>query len=157
MPKNPIIRPETVKAIVELIRGWPEGETLSWSAVCERSAPLVGYVPVRQALSTKEDICSAFGAKKKKLRDRPQTRSSRPASLAIAEQTIARLRAENEELSSINDRLKQKFVVWQYNASAAGIYPEQLDCPLPEIDRDASAKTEVTPKQSKRSTPKADQ
>lgn len=148
MPKNPIIRAETVQGVVQLIRGWPDGEALSWDSVCERSASLVGYVPTRQALSSKEAIVGAFQAKKKGLRERPQTRSARPASLAVAEQTIARLRAENEELTLINDRLKEKFVVWQYNASVGGVYPEELNRPLPRIDREASA-----PSESKRKKP----
>lgn len=123
-----------IMAIVNLIRGWPE-EKLTWSAICEAAEPLVGKSPTRQSLNAHEAIVTAYQTKKEALKSRgPQ--KPRPASLNIAAARISNLESEIEELKMENERYKQQFVVWQYNAYKHGLKEHQLNQSMPKIDRE---------------------
>ncbi|HDO1318117.1 hypothetical protein [Aeromonas veronii] len=125
-----------IKAIVNLIRGWPE-EKLTWLAICEAAESLVGKFPSRQSLNLHEEIVSAYQTKKEALKSRGP-KKSRPASLNIAAARIANLESEIEELKDENRRYKQQFVIWQYNAYKHGMKEYQLYEQMPRIDRERS-------------------
>lgn len=126
-----------IDALVSLIDVW-EGK-LTWDALCDEGAKLVGSRPTRQTLNAHERIKTAFLGRKALLKT-GYTPSKRPASLSIAEQRILRLEGENARLKEEIDRLLEQFVRWQYNAYKHGMSKDKLDAPLPQINRDSSEK-----------------
>jgi len=123
-----------IAAIINLIRGW-QNEKLTWNAICEKSAPLIGKLPTRQSLCANESITTAYQSKKDSLKGKgPQ--KPRPASLQIAAARIAKLESEIEELKEENRRYKQQFVIWQYNAYKKGMNEHQLNASITKIDRE---------------------
>jgi len=126
-----------INRVVGLVDGW-DGK-ISWEALCDEVAELLGARPTRQTLSSHARIKNAFVAKKnhQKIGLLP---TKRPQSLDLAQQRINRLESENQRLRSENDRLLERFIKWQYNAQKRGISQLMLDEYLPEIDRDSSEK-----------------
>lgn len=123
-----------IQAIVNLIRGWPDGK-LTWPAICEAAAPLIGKLPTRQSLNAHETIKIAYETKKNILRG-IGSQKSRPASLEVTAARLAKLESEMEELKEVNRRYKEQFAVWQYNAYKHGMKEHHLNAPLPKIDRE---------------------
>lgn len=123
--------------LTQLLDAW-EGK-LTWEALCEEGAKLIGTRPTRQTLNTHKQIKNAYLNRKEQLKS-GSTPSKRPASLTIAEQRIRRLENTNSRLKAENERLLVQFVRWQYNAYKHGMSKEKLDAPLPPIDRDSSEK-----------------
>ncbi|MFJ5442826.1 hypothetical protein [Pectobacterium sp. CHL-2024] len=78
----------------------------------------------------------AYQTKKEALKGQGP-KNPRPASLNIAAR-IVNLESEVEELKEENRRLKQQFVIWQYNAYKHGMTEHQLNTQLTKIDRDRS-------------------
>lgn len=60
-----------------------------------------------------------------------------PGSLASAARQLAAKNAEIAELNRTVSKLEEKFERWQYNARLRRVTLEQLDEPLPHIDRTA--------------------
>ncbi len=67
-----------------------------------------------------------------------------PSSLTVAAQRIARQQCEIDELKTINAQLMEQFVKWQYNAYRRGMKEDQLNQPLPRIDRERTDKKTST-------------
>lgn len=134
------LTPKDIDALVALIDTW-EGK-LTWEALCEEGAKLIGSRPTRQTLNAHERIKTAFLGRKAHLKD-GYIPSKRPASLSIAEQRIHRLEGENARLQAENDRLLEQFVRWQYNAYKHGMSKDKLDASLPQINRDSSEKPKL--------------
>ena len=124
-----------IKTVVTLIDTW-EGK-LTWDALCEATASLIGTRPTRQTLNSHSLVKNAFGHKKTQIKS-GFTSSKRPPSLSIAEQRISRLENENYRLKTENAELLLRFIKWQYNAYKHGIPKVKLDAALPIIDRDSS-------------------
>jgi outer membrane receptor for ferric coprogen and ferric-rhodotorulic acid len=124
-----------IESIVEIIDGYTG--KLTWDNICEAAINVIGKRPTRQSLNSYTRIKTAFLNKKKRLK-LGLADVKRPASLKIAGQRIARLREKNARLKQENDLLLEQFVVWQYNAYIYGMTKEQLNNPLPPIDRDSS-------------------
>lgn len=126
-----------IELLVGLIDGW--NDKLTWDALCDEAASLIGTKPTRQTLNAHPAVKSAFSDKKTQLKTGLKP-TKRPQSLAIAEQRINRLESENQRLKAENDRLLERFIRWQYNAQKRGLSHAVLDEPLPKIDRDSAEK-----------------
>lgn len=126
-----------IELLVGLIDGW--NDKLTWDALCDEAANLIGTKPTRQTLNAHPAVKSAFSDKKTQLKTGLKP-TKRPQSLAIAEQRINRLESENQRLKAENDRLLERFIRWQYNAQKRGLSHAVLDEPLPKIDRDSAEK-----------------
>lgn len=133
MARNKHIRQADIDAIVAVIRGWDE-EVISWNALCERSEPVLGYLPSRSGLSAHKDIQYAFQARKAGLKVTPPPKTALPSSLAAAAMRLAAKDVEIAELKRKNSLLQEQFTVWLYNARGK-MTIEQLNEPLPVIDR----------------------
>lgn len=138
MARNKHIRPSDVQGIVKIIQGWAE-EKISWEAVCDQSAAILGYRPGRQGLSAHKAIKEAFQARKHGLRFSPPPSISLPSSLAAAAHRLAAKDAEIQELNFRLDQLNKKFVVWLYNTQGK-LTLDQLNQPLPDINRSHTSK-----------------
>lgn len=67
-----------------------------------------------------------------------------PSSLKFAAQRIAHQLCEIDELKATNAQLLEQFAKWQYNAYKRGIKEDQLNQPLPRIDRERTDKRTST-------------
>jgi hypothetical protein len=135
MARNKFIREKDVESIVHIIHNWSKGK-ISWEALCNACNPVLGYVPTRQGLNGHQTIKEAFQAKQSSGKKNTSTRKPLPSSLAVASERIARLNSTVATLQEETDRLRDRFVTWQYNAYKHGLTREQLDEPLPFIDRE---------------------
>lgn len=138
MARNKHIRPQDVEAIVNIIRGWSD-EKIGWDALCAACEPILNYVPTRQGLSAHQGIQDSFKARKAGLKVSIPNKGPLPSSLAVASKRISSLNAAVAELELKNDALSEQLTIWLYNARARGITIEQLNVPLPRIDRERSA------------------
>jgi len=123
-----------VGAIINIINAWRD-EKLTWEAICEAAAEVVGKRPTRQSLNSNTQIKEAYKTKKKGLIVHGP-RTAMPSSLAIAAARIAKQQGEIDNLKAKSAALMEQFVVWQYNAYKYGIKEHQLNEPLPRIDRE---------------------
>lgn len=133
MAKNRHIRPEHVRAICNIIHGWDQPK-LSWVAVCEATQSVLGYLPSRSGLSAHEMITKSFQSRKDTLKEAAPV-SRLPNSRLQASAIIAARDAEIAAIKMLQCEFEARFVRWQYNASVRNVTLEQLDTPLPEIDR----------------------
>lgn len=120
-----------VGRIVEILDGWRD--KLSWQALCDACAPVIGTKPARQTLLKFSRITMAYNACKTRLKEDAPIHTS--PSMRVAVERINRLEQENERLKRENAGLLQQFVVWQYNAYALGLNELELNKALPAIDR----------------------
>ena len=125
-----------IDAVVSLIRGWDQPK-ITWAAICEQAATLVGKTPTRQSLNAHEAITAAFQSKKDTIKEKVPNKP-RPASLNAAASRIANLESEIIELKEQNRQYKQMFVLWQYNAYKHGMTESKLNASMPKIDRERS-------------------
>ncbi len=121
-----------IEAIAELIRNWSKPK-ITWQAICDAVEPLIGRRITRQALNTHEEIVTAYHAVKKGVGKQV---SNRPSSLKVASERIARLEREVARIKEENRLLRERFVIWQYNAYKHGLKEHQLNEPLPQIGRE---------------------
>lgn len=130
------LKPRDIEVIVSLIHGWRDTK-LTWDAICEAAEALVGKKPTRQSLNAHEAIVIAYGVAKKGLRV-AGAKNPRPGSIKMAAARIAKLERELEQAKEENRLLRQRFVMWQYNAYKHGLNEHRLNEPLPKIDRERS-------------------
>lgn len=121
-----------VQRVKEILDGW--SGKLTWDLLVNEFKSRHGRQTTRQAMSRNEDIKNAFTDKKAVLASGVPTKS-KPQTLKSAAQSIDRLKSENMRLKQENERLLEMFLVWQYNAHKRGLTDNQLNDPLPEIDR----------------------
>jgi hypothetical protein len=135
MARNKFIKPKDVVGIASVIRTW-SNEKINWEDVCAACEPILGYVPTRQGLNGHQPIKDAFQARKKSLKVALPRGTPMPSSLAVASHRITRLNATVEALKEENDRLRDRLVMWQYNAYKRGLNQAQLEEAMPIIDRE---------------------
>lgn len=123
-----------VKSIINIIHGWGE-EKLTWEAICQSAAEIVGKKPTRQSLNSNDLIKEAYEIKKSGLKIHGP-RIATPSSLKVAASRIAKQQSEIDYLKAKNSALLEKFVKWQYNAYKYGLKEHQLNESLPKIDRE---------------------
>ncbi len=120
-----------IERVVEILDGWRD--KLTWVALCDACAPVIGTKPARQTLLKFSRITMAYNAYKTRLKENAPLNT--PPSMRVAVERINRLEQENERLKRENAGLLQQFVVWQYNAYAHGLNERELNQALPAIDR----------------------
>jgi hypothetical protein len=123
-----------VEAIINIIQGWSD-EKLTWDGICQSASEVVGKKPTRQSLNANELIKDAYEVKKSVLKINGP-RIATPSSLKVAASRIAKQQSEIDSLKAKNSALLEKFVKWQYNAYKYGMKENQLNEPLPRIDRE---------------------
>lgn len=128
---------EDVRAVCEILDGWPLDIKLTWEALTETLERRLNQSWSRQALDRHVRIKQAYKQRKKSLRiSAPSANEEHlPADLRKALESIRRLTSENERLTQENSRLMEQFVRWAYNASVKGLSEDVLNTPLPRIER----------------------
>jgi len=123
-----------VEAIISIIYAWKD-EKLTWEGICEASEPIIGKNPTRQSLNANKLIKEAYSSRKTTLKVQGVV-TPKPGSLTMAGDRIARQQSEIESLKQKNSALLEQFVIWQYNTYKYGMKENQLNEPLPRIDRE---------------------
>lgn len=120
--------------IINTINGWANN-SITWQDVCDECKSFLRNKPSRQSLSYHKEIYKAFKSKKDGIKN-GKNNFKQPSSITIAVQRIFNLEAHLKQLEDENSALKKQFVYWQYNASKHGITKQQLNEPLPPVDRE---------------------
>ncbi len=121
-----------VGVVKGILDGW-QGK-LSWDSLTEAYTARTGNPATRQKLSRNDEIGRAFKDRKRSLESGLSSVST-PQTLKQAGQTIDRLKAKVDRLTKENELLLEQFRAWQYNAYKHGLNDDQLNEPLPKIDR----------------------
>ena len=116
-----------IKAIKNIILTW-DGK-ITWSDLCESVYKNLNRTITRQSLSAHDEVVEAYRIKKS-LSNLKKSGLKKPANLTIAAQQIINLKAENEMLKKQNNRYKEQFSYWQYNAYRHGLTMELLNRPF---------------------------
>lgn len=123
-----------VNRILALIESWQYD--LKWDALVKACEISLGVKTTRQALNRKPQIKEAFqNYKKTQKLDLSDVTAARPNDINTAHQRIERLMKKIEKLEYENRVLKEKFLVWQYNADQREITEEMLNRPIPRHDK----------------------
>ena len=126
-----------LKAIIEIMDGWPSETRLTWQRLIDRIHDRLGIRPTRQTLDRHPDIKHAYQCRKDRT---PQVQPS-PSERILREQA-ERLTAEISRLHDQLNLFRQMFVQWMYNLYKEGFTEEMLNRtqsePLPRIYRDRS-------------------
>ena len=142
MPKI-LITEENIQIILKLIDTW-EGK-LTWTLLCNKIASALGIDKIeRQSLAAYEIIQDSYSKRKGVLRNNKleQPQVSDDVTVEYLKKQMASLEAENIRLKELNDRYKERFILWQYNAYTKGLRVDRLDDvvdvlnkPLAEVNR----------------------
>lgn len=116
-----------IMAIKHIILTW-DGK-ITWSDLYESVYKNLNRTITRQSLSAHDEVVEAYRTKKN-LSNLKKSGLKKPANLTIAAQQIINLKAENEMLKKQNNRYKEQFSYWQYNAYRHGLTMEQLNRPF---------------------------
>ena len=132
MPKR-IVTKASLPKIMRVLDRW-EGK-LTWPIFCAEVARVLGVGSVsRHTLVRYDAIQHRFRVRQQELRD-AAGREPRDYALEAAKRRICDLEAQVRRLEDTNLLLLEKFQRWQYNAYAHNVRMEQLDAPLPAVDR----------------------
>ena len=132
MPKQ-IVTKASLPKIMRVLDRW-EGK-LTWPLFCARVAEVLQVDSVsRHTLMRYEAIQYRFKDRQGTLR-KAIDQEPRDYSLEAAARRIHDLEAQVHRLEDTNNLLLDKFQRWQYNAYVTNVRTEQLDAPLPAVDR----------------------
>lgn len=132
MPKMLVTR-TTLPRIMRVLDRW-EGK-LTWPLFCARVATVLQVDSVsRHTLLRYDSIQHRFKKRQKEIREAVD-QEPRNFTLEAANKRIRDLEAQVSRLEETNKLLMDKFQRWQYNAFAHNLPVEQLDVPLPAVDR----------------------
>jgi hypothetical protein len=124
---------DTIEKIVEILDGW--SGSLTWNNLITEIELRLKDKYVRQTLAKHTRIKSAYHSTKKRISDEPATKSKDSVEIQVLQQVIAKLDAKNARLNRENQDLLAQFARWQYNSYVKGVTKEELDKPLPKVDR----------------------
>ena len=132
MPKL-IVTKDSLPKIMRVLDRW-EGK-LTWPLFCARVAQVLQVDSVsRHTLMRYDAIQHRFKVRQQELREDTDGQP-RDYTLEAANKRIRDLEAQVRRLEDTNILLLEKFRRWQYNAYARNLRMEQLDAPLPAVDR----------------------
>ena len=133
MPKI-LITEENLKDIIMLIKTW-EGK-LTWKLLCSKVSELLNIKSIeRQSLSNYPDIQKAFSQQKQKMKEDAKKEPVPNITMDYLLKQVNNLKAQVQRLEEINERYKQQFIVWQYNAYMHGMTQDTLNKPLIAVNR----------------------
>lgn len=133
MPKI-LVTNENLEEIIHLINTW-EGK-LTWDLLCPKVAELLNIKSIeRQSLAHYPDIQAAFSKRKQNIRDKSKADPEPNFTMDYLQKQITSLQAQVQRLEEINERYKQQFIVWQYNAYMHGMSEDDLNKPLIAVNR----------------------
>ena len=133
MPKI-LITEENLEDIIMLIKTW-EGK-LTWNLLCSKVSELLNIKSIeRQSLANYPDIQKAFSQQKQKIKEDAKKEPVPNVMMDYLLKQVNNLKAQVQRLEEINERYKQQFIVWQYNAYMHGMTQDALNKPLIAVNR----------------------
>ena len=133
MPKI-LITEENLEDIIMLIKTW-EGK-LTWNLLCSKVSGLLNIKSIeRQSLANYPDIQKAFSQQKQKIKEDAKKEPVPNVTMDYLLKQVNNLKAQVQRLEEINERYKQQFIVWQYNAYMHGMTQDALNKPLIAVNR----------------------
>ena len=133
MPKI-LITEENLEDIIMLIKTW-EGK-LTWNLLCSKVSELLNIKSIeRQSLANYPDIQEEFSKQKQKLKEKAKANPEPNVTMDYLQKQVKNLKAQVQRLEEINERYKQQFIVWQYNAYMHGMTQVTLNKPLIAVNR----------------------
>lgn len=133
MPKI-LITEENLEDIIMLIKTW-EGK-LTWNLLCSKVSELLNIKSIeRQSLANYPDIQKAFSQQKQKIKEDAKKEPVPNVTMNYLLKQVNNLKAQVQRLEEINERYKQQFIVWQYNAYMHGMTQDALNKPLIAVNR----------------------
>lgn len=132
-----------IEEICNAVDRWDPAVSLTWEALVEVTQALVGRKYSRQALCGHERIKNAYKIRRNLLRNIPERSQRGAIEIQALRAQCDKLKAQNERLRSENDLLLSQFARWVYNASLFNLTQDQLNRPLPSIDRERSSKSVI--------------
>ena len=133
MPKI-LITEENLEDIIMLIKTW-EGK-LTWKLLCSKVSELLNIKSIeRQSLSNYPDIQKTFRQQKQKMKEDAKKEPVPNITMDYLLKQVNNLKAQVQRLEEINERYKQQFIVWQYNAYMHGMTQDTLNKPLIAVNR----------------------
>ncbi len=133
MPKI-LITEENLEDIIMLIKTW-EGK-LTWNLLCSKVSELLNIKSIeRQSLANYPDIQKAFSQQKQKMKEDAKKEPVSNVTMDYLLKQVNNLKAQVQRLEEINERYKQQFIVWQYNAYMHGMTQDTLNKPLIAVNR----------------------
>lgn len=140
MPKAKLST-DDIDNIVNLLTTW-RGK-LTWELLIDKVAAVLGRSYTRQALHDHKPIQRAYRIAKDRLRRDADTgrggdMTHLSPEMAAAQRRIDALQAEVAMLKEERNGFLEKFATWLYNARNGNVTEQQLNEPLPAIERHRS-------------------
>lgn len=124
---------EKIEKIVQILDGW--SGKLTWNKLIDEIALHLKNQYTRQTLAKHTRIKSAYELIKGNKLDTEKKKIYTPIEINVLIQELEKIKAENKRLKKEKQDLLAQFARWTYNSYAKGISKEELDKPLPIIDR----------------------
>ena len=141
----PRLNDRTIERAVRVLDAW--SGKLTWDRYLDELCRVLGHRYTKVAMLNRPRIAEAWRLAKQR-RPASQIRADDSA-LATSQDRVEALKNENERLARENESLKVQFLRWQYNAyQLKGLTFDQLDAPLPPVDRGV---TRASPAKRRRS------
>lgn len=133
MPKI-LVTEENLEDIIMMIKTWED--KLTWDLLCSKVSELLNVKSIeRQSLSNYPDIQKAFSQQKQKMKEDAKKEPVPNITMDYLQKQVNNLKAQVQRLEEINERYKQQFIVWQYNAYMHGMTQVTLNKPLIAVNR----------------------
>lgn len=124
---------DDIEKIVGILDGW--SEKLTWDNFIDEVEDQLKNRYTRQTLAKHARIKSAFDLTKKRISELENNKSTSPVEIEVLLQQLERVKAQNTRLEKENQNLLAQFSRWSYNSYAKGVTEDELDKPLPMLDR----------------------
>lgn len=117
--------------IIKIIEGWSEPK-LTWPLLVEACKTRLGISRARQSLMKLPAIDMAMKDRKAALKAHTQ-KAGWIKDINQANERIEKLTEDNQKLKVVNQRLLERFKIWQANADMYGVSQTKLDQPLAQF------------------------
>lgn len=125
------LTPERVKQIIQIIENLVG--VVSWQRVVESIERTLLIHYTRQGLASHQAIRGAYRAAVQ--RSEREATNGTTTRRARRDARVDRYKADNDRLSRENQRLMNMHITWLYNAYLHGLSEEQLNKPIPPVNR----------------------
>lgn len=117
--------------IIKIIEEWSEPK-LTWPLLVEACKTKLGISRARQSLMKIPTIDMAMKDRKAALKA-PTEKAGWVKDIKEANERIEKLTEANQKLKVVNQKLLERFKIWQANADMHGISQSMLDQPLAQF------------------------
>lgn len=124
---------DDINIIADITDGW--SGKITWDDLISEVELRLKEHYVRQTLAKHSRIKSAYKSAQKRFKESGDTKLKNTIEYDVLQQRCERLEAQNARLIRENQDLLAQFSRWSYNSYAKGVTEDELDKPLPTVDR----------------------